>query len=153
MQRLENFFHKTLIKNGVLNERILKLDYNCWRVSLEYLRDCTTVQKFFSYTKLVNYMYSTLYELHRDLFPSELIRVRGNEFSKVDCLSRLPSSEILPDDVEVLEVEDAMLNNVPLDLERIREAQVDDKIISIVSQLVLTTFPKYINPLPAEENL
>uniref|UniRef100_A0A0K0EAY5 RNA-directed DNA polymerase n=2 Tax=Strongyloides stercoralis TaxID=6248 RepID=A0A0K0EAY5_STRER len=77
--------------------------------------------------------------------------VKTGEFSKVDCLSRLPSSEILPDDVEVLEVEDAMLNNVPLDLGRIREAQSNDKIISIVSQLVLTTFPEYIKDAEIKE--
>uniref|UniRef100_A0AAF5DMT0 Uncharacterized protein n=2 Tax=Strongyloides stercoralis TaxID=6248 RepID=A0AAF5DMT0_STRER len=74
----ENNYILNEVENGVLNERILKLDNNCWKASLEYLRDSTTVEKFFSNTKLVNYMYSTLYELHRDLFPSELIRVRGS---------------------------------------------------------------------------
>uniref|UniRef100_A0A0N5BZV4 RNA-directed DNA polymerase n=1 Tax=Strongyloides papillosus TaxID=174720 RepID=A0A0N5BZV4_STREA len=65
-------------------------------------------------------------------------------FSKADCLSRLPSPEVMQDDKEVDEIEETFAKNSPLDLNIIKVEQAKDPIISVVIQLVLTSFPEYI---------
>uniref|UniRef100_A0A0N5C173 RNA-directed DNA polymerase n=1 Tax=Strongyloides papillosus TaxID=174720 RepID=A0A0N5C173_STREA len=77
--------------------------------------------------------------------------INTTKFSKVDCLSRLPADEILPDDVEILNVQESIMADVPLDLGRIKKAQDDDKIVSTVSQLVLTNFPEYVKDPEVKE--
>lgn len=78
MERLVNFFRNTMIENGNLNERVERLNNNSWNASMEYLRDGNSIGRFYENGKLVNYVYATLYEFHRDFFPKELNRVRGS---------------------------------------------------------------------------
>uniref|UniRef100_A0A0K0FHM8 RNA-directed DNA polymerase n=1 Tax=Strongyloides venezuelensis TaxID=75913 RepID=A0A0K0FHM8_STRVS len=75
--------------------------------------------------------------------------ISSEKFSKADCLSRLPADELFPDDLEVLDVEELIIKDVPLDLRKIKEAQ--DKVINTVSQLVLTVFPEYIKDPEVKE--
>uniref|UniRef100_A0A0N5C1C2 Uncharacterized protein n=1 Tax=Strongyloides papillosus TaxID=174720 RepID=A0A0N5C1C2_STREA len=78
MDRLMNLFSTILITGGHLERRFSKINNRCWTMSVEYLQDSDRINNFFVRIKLVNYVYSILYELHRDFFPSELINVRGS---------------------------------------------------------------------------
>uniref|UniRef100_A0A0K0E4V9 Uncharacterized protein n=1 Tax=Strongyloides stercoralis TaxID=6248 RepID=A0A0K0E4V9_STRER len=78
MDRLINFFTITLISSEKLENRIEKINNKCWKTSIEYLQNSDTIGNFFANRKLVNYVYSILYELHRDLFPEEMKKIRGS---------------------------------------------------------------------------
>uniref|UniRef100_A0A0K0FRB1 RNA-directed DNA polymerase n=1 Tax=Strongyloides venezuelensis TaxID=75913 RepID=A0A0K0FRB1_STRVS len=70
--------------------------------------------------------------------------INTKEFAKADCLSRLPSPEIMPEDKEMDEIVERLLEDYPLDLEIIKKEQQKDSIIAAVIQLVLTSFPIYV---------
>uniref|UniRef100_A0A0K0G389 Uncharacterized protein n=1 Tax=Strongyloides venezuelensis TaxID=75913 RepID=A0A0K0G389_STRVS len=78
MERLMNLFSTILITSGHLERRISRIDNRCWTMSVKHLQDSDRINDFFARIKLVNYVYSILFELHRDFFPSELINVRGS---------------------------------------------------------------------------
>uniref|UniRef100_A0A0K0FB88 DDE Tnp4 domain-containing protein n=1 Tax=Strongyloides venezuelensis TaxID=75913 RepID=A0A0K0FB88_STRVS len=73
-----NLFFTILITSGHLERRISRIDNRCWTMSVEHLQDSDRINDFFARIKLVNYVYSILFELHRDFFPSELINVHGS---------------------------------------------------------------------------